>query len=184
MGIPVKGYENYIVNEDGTVYSLFTNKVLKPNIMKTGYHTVELFNDSGSRRLSIHRLVAEAYIPNPAGLPQVNHKDENKANNSVDNLEWCTAKENMNYGTVMARRIKSAEWFYRSERMKELARANGKAVCRRVMQFTKDNKLVACYESIKEASAKLGINASHIGECCMGKRYKTVGGFVWRYERE
>jgi len=184
MGVPVKGYENYIVNEDGTVYSLFTNKVLKPNIMKTGYHTVELFNDSGSRRLSIHRLVAEAYIPNPAGLPQVNHKDENKANNSVDNLEWCTAKENMNYGTVMARRIKSAEWFYRSERMKELARANGKAACRRVMQFTKDNKLVACYKSIKEASVKLGINASHIGECCMGKRYKTVGGFVWRYEGE
>ena len=175
MGVPVKGYENYIVNEDGTVYSLFTNKVLKPNIMKTGYHTVELFNDSGSRRMS---------IPNPAGLPQVNHKDENKGNNHADNLEWCTAKENMNHGTAMARRIKSAEWFYRSERMKELARVNGKAVSRRVMQFTKDNKLVACYESIKEASVKLGINASHIGECCMGKRYKTVGGFVWRYEGE
>lgn len=184
MGIPVKGYEKYIVNEDGTVYSLITNKTLKPNVMRTGYHTVELFNDFGSKRIAIHRLVAEAYIPNPNGLPQVNHKDENKANNHVDNLEWCTAKENANYGTATARRVNSTRWFYQSEKIKETARRNGKVACKRVLQFTKDNKFIACYESIKKAAVKLGINASHIGECCMGKRYKTVGGFVWRYERE
>lgn len=184
MGVPIKGYENYVINEDGTVYSLFTNKILKTNISKTGYHSVELFNDAGSKRITIHRLVAEAYIPNPNKLPQVNHKDENKANNHVNNLEWCTAKENLNYGTATARRIKSTKWFYQSERIKEMARENGKAACKKVMQYTRDNKFIACYESIKEAAAKLGINASHIGECCMGKRYKTVGGFVWRYERE
>ena len=181
MGVPVKGYENYIVNEDGTVYSLFTNKVLKPNIMKTGYHTVELFNDSGSRRLSIHRLVAEAYIPNPEGLPQVNHKDENKANNSVDNLEWCTAKENMNYGTAKVRRTKSRKWFYATERIKETARKNGKAACKKVVQSSRDLEFIASYDSVKQAATLLNINASHISECCKGS-YKTAGGYVWKYK--
>lgn len=181
MGVPVKGYENYIVNEDGTIYSLFTNKILKPNITKTGYYTVELFNNFGSKRMTIHRLVAKAFIPNPFNLPQVNHKDENKANNSVDNLEWCTAKENMNYGTAKMRRTKSKKWFYETERIKETARKNGKIVCKKVVQLSKNYEFIASYDSVKQAATLLKINASHISECCKGL-YKTAGGYVWKYK--
>lgn len=98
MAIPVQGYPDYLIGEDGRIWSKKTHKYLKPAYTKTGYASVELFNSSGSKRLLIHRLVARAFIPNPLNLPQVNHIDEDPRNNSVDNLEWCTAKYNMNYG--------------------------------------------------------------------------------------
>ena len=98
MGLPVLDYPNYTVCEDGRIYSLLSNKYLKQSKNNSGYMTVELFNKNGSKRLLVHRVVAMAYIPNPFGFPQVNHKDENKLNNCVENLEWCTAKYNMNYG--------------------------------------------------------------------------------------
>lgn len=74
-------------------------KVLRPGIEKTrGYLSVTLLKDGKQKTKPVHRLVAIAFIPNPNDLPQVNHKDENKLNNCVDNLEWCNAKYNCNYG--------------------------------------------------------------------------------------
>ena len=183
MGVPIKNYENYIINEDGTVYSLLRNKLLKPSLSKCGYHSVELFNKHGSKRFLIHRLVAKAFIQNPFNLPQVNHKDENKTNNCINNLEWCTAKQNMNHGTAPKRRIESRKWFYQSEKIKTISRKNGKVVCKKVVQLTKNNIFVARFESIKQAATQLGINASAISYCCRGKRYKTVGGYKWKYDR-
>lgn len=97
---PIKGYEGlYYITEDGRVYSSIQNKWLKTWV-NSGYLVVNL----QGRKSLIHRLVAEAFIPNPDNLPVVNHKDENKLNSSVNNLEWCTYEYNNNYGTCKERR--------------------------------------------------------------------------------
>lgn len=76
-----------------------TNKMLKQAVNKNGYHRVNLYNEFGMKSKFVHRLVAEAFIPNPENKPQVNHSDEDKSNNMVSNLNWMTATENNNYGT-------------------------------------------------------------------------------------
>ena len=95
---PVKGYEGrYGVTEDGQVWSYLTNKFLKPKIQKNGYQAVTLRRENEKQTLYVHRIVAEAFLPNPNNLPQVNHKDLNKKNNFVENLEWITAKGNSHH---------------------------------------------------------------------------------------
>jgi len=86
----IEGLENYKISNNGKVYSKKRNKILKPNINRGGYYKVDLFKLSKCHRKRIHRLVAEAFIPNPNNLPQINHKDGNRLNNNVNNLEWCT----------------------------------------------------------------------------------------------
>lgn len=105
----IDGYEGlYEVSNTGLIRSLdrfvgnrnrIKGKILSIRIEKDGYCSVALSKDGKIKRYKIHRLVAQAFIPNPEGLPQVNHKDENKTNNNVDNLEWCTSKYNINYGS-------------------------------------------------------------------------------------
>lgn len=92
----------YQISNTGKVKGLKRNKILKPILQRSGYYYVDL---QGKRRL-VHRLVAEAFIDNPDDLPEVNHKDEDKVNNSVENLEWCDSKYNANYGTRNKRRGK------------------------------------------------------------------------------
>lgn len=103
--IPVKGYEGlYEIDTDGNIYSLGKNKVLKPWIINSGYMEVYLYKGGVKHVRTIHRLVAEHFIPNPDNLPEVNHIDENRKNNSAGNLEWCTRLYNVNYGTGTERR--------------------------------------------------------------------------------
>lgn len=180
MGIPVPNYEDYLVYPDGTIFSLKTNKIMKHNTTKRGYKTVELFNKHGSKRLCVHRLVAQAYIPNPDNLPQVNHKDEDPSNNNVGNLEWCTAKYNMNYGNGAKTRHLKID--YSTPERKTLAIKNGKMACKPVLQYTLQGEFVRKHESIKMARLYLGVKNSHISECCKGKR-KTSDGYMWKYER-
>lgn len=180
--LPVIGYEGlYEVSDKGNVRSLFRyKKQLKPSKGNNGYLSVELFKGKQGKRVSIHRLVATAFISNPQNLPQVNHKDENKHNNCVENLEWCSAKYNMVYGTAMSRRIANTD--YSSPRYLENARKNGATQSKPVLQFSKDGILLNRYSSGKEAYRKTGLSHSHILECCAGKRYKTVGGYIWKYD--
>lgn len=121
---PVVGYEGlYEVSNTGRVrsvdryvktcygsYRLHKGKVLSPGIRPDGYLVVSL----QYRMFRVHRLVAQAFLPNPDNLPQVNHRDENPGNNNVDNLEWCTAKYNNNFGTARIRskdtNIKNGYW--------------------------------------------------------------------------
>ena len=104
----IKNYENlYQISNYGKVkskekyagHSLRKEKILKQYIDKDGYIKVILCKNNKTHFLSVHRLIAEAFIPNPDNLPQINHKDENKKNNKLSNLEWCTCKYNINYGT-------------------------------------------------------------------------------------
>lgn len=95
---PVKGFENdYLIYSDGRVYSFKSNKFLKPRLSMDGYERVCLYKDKKSYEYRVHRLIAEAFIDNPNNLPQVNHKDFNRSNNVLENLEWCTNKENVQY---------------------------------------------------------------------------------------
>lgn len=98
----INGFENYRVSNFGRVKSLFYNhqnfpKILKDRISLKGYHSVHLSNGKKIYQKKIHRLVAEAFINNEKNKPEVNHKDGNKGNNIVSNLEWCTSKENQNH---------------------------------------------------------------------------------------
>ena len=95
----VCGYEGlYKVDENGNVFSVRNNKLLKRMMFPSGYEYVHLCNGKGKTKLfRVHRLVAETFIPNPNNLPEVNHKDGDKLNNNVKNLEWCTNLENMRH---------------------------------------------------------------------------------------
>lgn len=102
----IKGYEGlYIISNTGKVKGLKYNKLLKP-VLQKGYLYIHLCKNSKDRAYLLHRLVAQHFIDNPDNLPEVNHKDENKVNNDVSNLEWCTAKYNSNYGTRNKRKSK------------------------------------------------------------------------------
>ena len=180
--LPVDGYEGlYEVSNLGNVRSLFRfKKQLKWNITRNRYATVQLFKQKQGKRVLVHRLVATAFVPNPKNSPQVNHINENKLDNSSNNLEWVTAKENMNYGTRLKRQLEKID--YSSESRKQIARINGRKACKPIVQI-KDDKIIARFDSAKQASIATGLNHSHICECASGKRYKTVGGYKWKYER-
>lgn len=163
----ITGYPNYMVSNKGNVKSLNYNhtgreKIMKQYYQQTGYLLIGLSNN-GKKWYLVHRLVAQAFIPNPNNLPQVNHKDENKQNNCVQNLEWCNQKYNMNYGT----------------RNKIVAEKLSKPV----LQMDKTNKIIAEFPSIMEVKRQLGISQSSISMCCKGKR-KTCGGYKWKFKEE
>ena len=189
MGIgvlkPICGYENlYSVSDNGDVFSHISNKWLKSSLMSNGYKSVELFNNGKSKRILVHRLVAEAFIDNPQGLPYVNHKDEDRSNNCVENLEWCTAKYNQNYGTCKERRTKTLrDGYWSTEKSHEdrliIGKRTKELLGKRVLQKTKKGSVVNEFISVNEAFRQTRIR--HISEACH-KRRKTAGGYVWDFK--
>ena len=109
----VRSFDRYVKYSNGQIH-LHKGKVLSPIKDTDGYLQVVLHCNGKCKTIKVHRLVAQAFIPNPDNLPQINHKDEDKLNNCVENLEWCTAKYNINYGTRNIRRretlIKNGSW--------------------------------------------------------------------------
>lgn len=162
----VRSLDRKVWNRNG--YKLESGKILKPNILAKGYFQVYLTNAGITKCLQVHRLVAEAFIPNPQNLPQVNHKDENKSNNRVDNLEWCTQEYNTNYGTC-TQRISNAH----------KALQKGK----RVVQIDKCSQtIIATYPNSAIAMEQTGIDASAIKKVCLNRpKFKTAGGYIWRH---
>lgn len=162
----IKNWENYEVSNLGRVNSNnFNSNHKTPKILKqtlnNGYFTVKLCDSGKTKIVKVHRLVAEAFIPNPDNLTEVNHKDENKINNCVDNLEWCDRTYNNNYGTRNVRSAKSHQ--------------------KVVIQKRKDGTIIGRYGNI--GIPALLYNTHHIGECCLGKR-KSTAGYIWEYEEE
>ena len=112
-------------------------KILKPQVCRNGYLEVSLSDGhSNQKKHLIHRLVAAAFIPNPNNFPVVNHKDENRQNNNVENLEWCTTMYNTHYGNHLKKLTK----IRRKPEFQEMARKNGKKVSKRVLQLTLEGK--------------------------------------------
>ena len=166
----IAGFEGlYKVSNYGRVFSVRKNTILKPHINNRGqgYFAVGLHNGKNHTK-PIHRLVAEAFIPNPNGYPQVNHIDENAKNNRVDNLEWCTSKHNNNHGT-RNQKISISE--RNSTKKKKLA----------ISQYTLDGQFVKTFSSATDAS-RSGFSKSHILDCARGlSRYSHSQGFIWRF---
>ena len=162
----IDSYEDYQISNWGRVKSFKKGKerILRPRVVGAGYLQVILYKDGKTKPVFIHRLVANAFINNPDNLPEVNHKDENKQNNLVTNLEWCDAKYNSNYGTSIQRIADKL--------------TNG-PLSKQVGQYSKDGNLIKIWPSMIEAHRN-GFNVGHICSCCKGK-YKTHGGFIWRY---
>lgn len=148
---------------NGKIWYERKGKILKGCRDKDGYCIVSLRRKNEHKTFKVHRLVAEAFIPNPDGYPQVNHKDENKINNCIKNLEWCSAKYNINYGT-------------RNQRM-ATTNLNGKN-SQLVNQLTKDGRLLKIWPSMHEAARSLKINQGNISNCCSG-RCKSYAGYIW-----
>lgn len=161
------GFEGlYKISNKGNLWSAHLNGLKKPSHKrlsngKKGYLTTLLCDKYNKY---IHRLVAEAFIPNPLGLPQINHKNEDKHDNRVENLEWCDAKYNSNYGTHNERLSKSLR----------------ESVGRRVIQYDLDGNRVREYDCTN-AVEKYGFKRRPVIDSC-NKRCKTYAGYVWRFE--
>ena len=158
----VVGYEDlYKVSTEGNIKSIRRNKILSQDTNQDGYKRVQLYKNKASKHYSVHRLVAQAFIPNPDNLPQVNHKDEDKSNNCVSNLEWITPKDNCNYGT----------------RNRKVALSKNKPV----LQLSLEGDLIREWESASEVARVLGYNQGDICNCCNNK-LKTAHKFKWSYK--
>lgn len=161
----IKGYEGlYQVSNYGRIKSLNyhrrnVEKILTPIKHSNGYYYINLFKNKKGKIYRMHRLVAIAFIPNPNNYQLINHKDENKANNNVENLEWCTSKYNSNYGACIEKRVEKQS--------------------KKVIQLTLDDVFVKEWNSTMECGRN-GYIQSKVVQCCNGKR-KTHCGFKWKY---
>lgn len=154
--------DGYIVLRNGTIFRLNWNKSgkcveVKQSVNNCGYLQ---FSCNGITTVS-HRFIAECFIPNPNNFSEINHKNEIKTDNRVENLEWCDRSYNINYGT----------------RNKKIAETKPK----KVLQFTKDGEFVKEWASLHEIQRQLGFFPTHISNCCKGK-YKYAYDHIWRYK--
>ena len=155
---PCVGFETkYLVSNLGRVKSIGSYNTCKKGIMhpmcdKWGYFHVRLYDNNRSQDISIHRLVAIAFIPNPNNFKYVNHKNKNTKDNRVENLEWCTNSYNITHGI-------------------------GKSI----LQYTKTDVFIKEYFCITDAYKETGIPITNISKCCKLKR-KSAGGFKWKYK--
>lgn len=155
----IQDFPNYSIFKDGTVVNNVSGKPLKPYDTKDGYKEVSLYKNKRRFYFRVHRLVAIHFINNPQQLEYVNHKDENKSNNSVDNLEWCTATYNNNYGT---RSIRQAQT--RGHKIKAF----------------KNGIFVGSFYSERKCARELNIDSSSVSKAVRGLR-KTVEGYTFEY---
>lgn len=182
----IEGYESlYQVSNLGRVKR--GNRFLKFEIINKGYVRVGLCKDGKQTRFFVHRLVAQAFIPNPDNLPIINHKDHNPLNNCVDNIEWCDYYYNSTYDgarkMAVTTRRKNNNYVITDDTRQKMRNAKvGKhtPVSMKCSQYTKDGQYIDTYPSMREASLKTGVCHSSITQVCKGER-KTAGGYRWRY---
>lgn len=178
----IKGYEGiYQVSNLGKVRSLdrivtYSNgakhkhlgSIINGYISHKGYRRVELSKNGKTIKFSVHRLVAKTFLPNPKNLPQVNHKDEDKTNNRVDNLEWCTCKYNNNYGN----RTKSSVQTYK----------HNSSIGKHVLRCDMNGNTIQEYRSTYEVEKLFGSSHSYIKHCC--DENKIAYEYVWKWRCE
>lgn len=167
----IKGFEGrYQVSDLGRIKALNYNRTGKERVLvgkklKNGYLAVSLCKDGKVKQYYVHRLVAEAFIPNPDRLPCINHRDEDRSLNVVSNLEWCDVAYNNTYGT-------------HGEHIR-MANINQPEKSKTVYQYTLDGVFVRSYPSLREAERQ-GYNSGNISLCCSGKN-KHHKGYLWSY---
>lgn len=157
----IKNYEGlYAITSCGKVWSYRNEKFLKPIADRYGYLLVSLYKNGKAKNYKIHRLVADAYLPNPENLPQVNHKDENKANNCLQNLEWCDASYNNNYGTHIEKVSNSLK--------------------KPILQYDLDGNFIREWECAYDVRNEVNGN---ICNCLKGK-IPSAYGYKWKYKED
>lgn len=173
----IDGYEGlYQVSNLGRIKSIphvissrgsFVSKEKICSLSKDRYgYVMKYLSKNGKKKYhSVHRLVAMAFLPNPGKLPFINHKNEVKSDNRVENLEWCNAKYNVNYGTCIKRRAK-----------KQMNNHGAKPI----VQMDLDLNEIRKFPSISEVRRVLGLNIRNVCNCCKG-RQNTAYGYKWRY---
>lgn len=168
---PVNGYEGlYEVSNCGRVRNK-NGVIKKQQKTKLGYYYVNLYKDGKEKNHSIHRLVAEAFIPNPNNFDEVNHKDETPSNNFSFNLEWCSHKYNMNYGSILERKSKSMKNFI--ERKKE---------SNRFVQYTLKGDFIKEWFDVDKCSKETCIPKDIIVRCLDGKR-KYAASYIFKWDK-
>ena len=169
----IKGYEGiYQISNLGKIKSLdrkdYANRNLKGVMLKfglcKGYYTVVLSKCGEQKQFRVNRLVAENFIKNLNNYSDVNHIDENKINNRVDNLEWCTRKYNNSYGT----------------RLKRISKKSSVSLSKKVYQYDKELNLIKEWLGTREIERNTGYRCQNISACCLGQQ-KTCGGYIWSY---
>lgn len=157
--VKIDGFENYEVSNLGRVRNIESGRVLKPRLHRDGYLVHGLYGYDKRKFLFLHRIIATAFIDNPEEKPCVNHIDENKLNNDLSNLEWCTVRENNIHGT----------------RIKRIA----EKLSQKVIQLDLNDNILNVFESMRQAERETGIPNGNINRCCNGER-KSAGGYKWR----
>lgn len=174
----VKGLEGiYEVSNKGRIRSLDrievmkngvarprAGRIIKPSIKANGYYCFHFSIKGKTKEASVHRMVADAFIPNPLKLPCVNHKDRNKLNNNVENLEWCTYRYNSMYQGARERAVETRN-------------------CRKVKQFSKEGEFIMEHKSEAAAAKAMGLSVGNLSSTLHGLQ-KTFGGYIWRYSDE
>lgn len=184
---PIKGFEGlYEISNTGLVKSLrrevpnnggisiVKEKILKPQKEKNGYLRIGLNKRNKKYMFLIHRLIAESFIPNVNNYAEINHKDGNKSNNNVDNLEWCSRSYNIKHSYI------------NKLRNTDINRKNAKKMIeknkRKVVQKDLNGNMINIFDSIKEAGELTNIDKTNICSVCKHKGYyKTAGGYIWEY---
>ena len=168
----IPNYEGiYQVSNLGNVKNVIKNKILKFGYSHNGYRIVCL----KGKMFRVHRLVAETFLNNIDNLPYVNHKDENKENNNVENLEWCTASYNLNYGDRNNKVAKKVSIWRKKKGSDYSPRER-----RKVAQYTLENNFIKEYKSINEAGRETKSSIGTIYKCCIGTS-KSCNGYKWKF---
>lgn len=180
----IKGFEGiYQISNIGNIRSL-TRKVktfngfrtskgqiLKPQKTNTGYYSIDLRLNQKHNYFSVHRLVAETFIPNPNNLPIINHKDSNPLNNNVNNLEWCNQSYNVKYSYINGNAKPTSGCFKKGNIPHNLTK---------VSQYDKEGNFIKTYSSVRLAAKSINRAPTSIFNC-LGGRTKYSAGYIWRY---
>lgn len=171
--IEIKGYEGtYSIDENSTIYNVQTNMIKKPSVANNGYYSVTLYKNGQRKTYLVHRLMAETFLSNPCSKRTVNHKDGNKINNKISNLEWATYSENHKH---------SYEKLGRTAYMQgKFGKLNHNS--KPVLMCSKEGVELKKYDALMDAERDTGILNNAICQCLKGKT-KVAGGFKWRYAK-
>lgn len=171
----IRSLSRFINNnkEDGSIGFYLKEKIKNQCISKTGYYICTLYKKGKGRTFKVHRLIAEAFIDNPSNYPIINHKDGNKLNNAIDNLEWCDYSYNNKEAYRQGLKEKNLKWIVECNKRKR----------KKVNQYDLNNNLIKQWKSIHEAENQTKIHHINIIKVCKGQRF-TAGGYKWKYAEE